>query len=462
MQLYKHKSVVQKAKDDKLFVWFWMRWSTLTAAERFACAHIILIPVWWVAGLYKYMLLFVLLCVVAYEVLQHRELRLQLPSLPVVALFTFGAYQIVRIFIHYAEPGRPSFSGVFMSWFCPALLLWYVQSNNVKIRIEPVAWACTVSAIQMIVFWLLLQFVLPKSLFLPPQIPTLFTLVKGGLDPEDAATGIISPFLAPYEISTGSVGNLYRLSLFFVSSQLFGFISGFFSLVALEIKNRWWSLLLLAASFLLMALSATRAIWVVFPLVFGLRYILNKFGNRWGPPIISAALAAISFVLLSIPPATYGFLNLLASTSQSVDEMRAGSTEQRMEIYRQTWLAIQENPLWGHGSRGGVISLSGADYNLVGSHSVILGDLLYMNGWVGTVIFVTFWISLFVWLYQTRTGRPFLCFFLLLLFTLVSPTMAAVFDTPFSALMILLCVAIRYPKQNALKPKRALRRSLYA
>jgi O-antigen ligase len=142
--------------------------------------------------------------------------------------------------------------------------------------------------------------------------------------------------------------------------------------------------------------------------------------------------------------------------------MRAGSTEQRMEIYRQTWLAIQENPLWGHGSRGGVISLSGADYNLVGSHSVILGDLLYMNGWVGTVIFVTFWISLFVWLYQTRTGRPFLCFFLLLLFTLVSPTMAAVFDTPFSALMILLCVAIRYPKQNALKPKRALRRSLYA
>jgi O-antigen ligase len=349
-----------------------------------------------------------------------------------------------------------------MSWFCPALLLWYVQSNNVKIRIEPVAWACTVSAIQMIVFWLLLQFVLPKSLFLPPQIPTLFTLVKGGLDPEDAATGIISPFLAPYEISTGSVGNLYRLSLFFVSSQLFGFISGFFSLVALEIKNRWWSLLLLAASFLLMALSATRAIWVVFPLVFGLRYILNKFGNRWGPPIISAALAAISFVLLSIPPATYGFLNLLASTSQSVDEMRAGSTEQRMEIYRQTWLAIQENPLWGHGSRGGVISLSGADYNLVGSHSVILGDLLYMNGWVGTVIFVTFWISLFVWLYQTRTGRPFLCFFLLLLFTLVSPTMAAVFDTPFSALMILLCVAIRYPKQNALKPKRALRRSLYA
>jgi len=56
----------------------------MTVAERFVCANIILIPVWWVVGLYKYMALLLLLGVAGMAAI--RELRLKRPILPVVWL----------------------------------------------------------------------------------------------------------------------------------------------------------------------------------------------------------------------------------------------------------------------------------------------------------------------------------------------------------------------------------------
>lgn len=451
-QLYERKSLVQKAENDNLFFGVWMRWRALTVGERFVCANIILVPVWWVAGVYKYMPLLLLLGVALYEWLQYGGLRLKRPSLPVIALLAFGMYQVAKIFLFYYDPARPSVSGIVLSWFSYGVLLWYIQSNKIRIRVEVVAWACTVSVVQMIGFWLLLQFVLPEDLFLPVgRIPTLFGLLasKGSENPGDVC-------LEPYETSSGNVAGLYRLSLFFISSQFFSIVAAFIGLVALEIKNRFWSLLLFLACVFLIVLSTTRAVWVAFPIVLGLRYLFSTFGGRRGRPIFFALVAVASFTTLSLPQFTDLVLEQFTNTAQSIDQFRASSTDDRMEIYRQTWRAIQENPLWGHVGEKPAISLNGASYNVVGSHSVILGDLLYSNGLVGTVIFTVFWISLFMWLYRTRSGRPLASFCFLLMLTLVSPTVGALFDISLSPLMVLLCVAF-----SRSKPKSAANESIF-
>ena len=169
-----------RTDTDNLFWGLWIRWQALTVAERFVCANIILIPIWWIVGLYRFMPLLLLLSVALYEWWQYRELRLKSPSLPVVALLAFGAYQLVKIVLFYYEPQREvSISDVVIYSFCPAFWLWYIQSNNIRIRMKVVAWACTVSVVQMIGFWLVLQFVLPDNFFWSLRVPNLFTLLTG-------------------------------------------------------------------------------------------------------------------------------------------------------------------------------------------------------------------------------------------------------------------------------------------
>jgi len=453
-QMYKPNAPVPKAPDRKLFFWFWMRWGALSAGERFVCANIILIPVWWAVGIYKYMTFLLLSCVLLYEWWQHGEIRLKPPSAPVIGLIVFGIYQILQILINYANPQRPSIGSVFLTWFAYAALLWYIQSNKVRFRIEAIAWACTVSVLQMIGFWFLLQFVLPDTLFQPPTIPTLFGLLtgNGSMDSEN--------LLAPYEISSNI--EVYRLSLFFVSSQFFSLVVGCIGLVALEIKNRTWSLLLLLGCVFLIVLSFSRSVWVAFPIVIWLRYLFSTYAQPQNRSLMFALTAVASFTVLSIAPVTNRMVDSYTGLTRSVSEMRAASTEQRSEIYRQTWEAFQENPVWGQVGKGRPISIASPEQNVIGSHSVILGNLLYNNGLVGTGIFAFFWVSLFVWLYKHRAGRPLTCFCVLILFTLVSPTLSAMWFTPLSALIILLCVALYRPELKPALNKRAFRRSLHA
>jgi hypothetical protein len=444
-ELYKPKFSVRETQTDEtqtdnLFSGIWIRWQAMTVAERFVCANIILIPVWWVVGLYKHMALLLLLSIAVYEWRQYGEIRLKRPILPVVALLTFGTYQLVKILFHYYNPARPPFSSVVLEWFCPAFLLWYIQSNNIRIRMKVVAWACTVSVVQMLGFWLLLQFVLPASIFSPARLPTLFGLVTGKAMNDFTR-------LAPFQ-GSGALENINRFSFFFLSPEVFGVVAGFLGLVALEIKNRRWSVLLFLACVFLIFLSASRAVWVAFPIVVGLRYLFSTFSKSWSSSIIFALIAVASFTTLSIPPTTNLILEKFTYTSQSIAEFRHNSTAARLEVYRQTWKAIQENLLWGHITEGPPISLNSQDYNVVGSHSIILGDLLYMNGLVGTVIFIVFWISLFIWFYKTRAGRPLICFCVLILYTLVSPTMSSLYNMPLSSVIILLSAAIRRPKQK--------------
>jgi len=440
-QLYKPESSV-RAETDKVFFWFWIRWGALTVGERFVCANIILIPVWWAAGLYKYMTFILLSCVAVYEWQQHGEIRLKLPSTPVVALFAFGIYQIIQILLNYSAPGRGSVSSIFLTWFSYALLLWYIQSNNIRFRIEVVAWACTVSLVQMLGFWFLLQFVLPDSLFMPPKIPTLFGLFTG-----KSAESL----LAPYQ---GDLTGYYRISLFFYSAQFFALVVGCIGLVALEIKNRIWSLLVVLSCIFLIYLTLSRAVWIAFPIAVWLRYLFSSYGQPRNRPIMFALMAVASFTILSMPQVTNLLVDSYKALTPSVTEFRSGSTQVRAEIYRQTWNAIQENPIWGHVGKGNLINSSVGDANVVGSHSVILGNLLYGTGLVGTGIFAVFWISLFMWLYKTRAGRPLTCFCVLIMFTIASATLAAMWFTPFSALIILLCVAIRRPQLKSVREVR--------
>lgn len=458
-QLYRLKSTVG-TKDTRLFSGIWICWSALTTTERFVCANIVLLPLWWVVGLYYYMPLLLLFGVAVYEWQQYGKLRLKSPSLPVVALLAFGMYQLVKLWLASSAPPQDLFDivdvpqalvEVVILSFCPAFWLWCIQSNNVRIRLEVVAWACTVSVVQMIGFWLLLQFVLPETVFFPPSMQNLFALLtnKGAGGFNDLTK---TYYLWPYQ-PYGNLLGLSRFSLFFTYPEIFAVVAGVMGIVALDIKNRFWSRLLFFACVFLILLSGTRIVWIVLPVVVGLRYLFTNLDKLWGPAMIFALIAIASFTTLSLPPATNLLLNNFTRSTQSINEVREDSSELRMEIYSQTWEGIQNNPLWGHHTKGPPINPY-IPFGRVGTHSFILGNLLYRNGLIGTGFFVVFWISLLAWLYKTRVGRPYACFCVLLFYTLISATLEFVYEMPLLSMLVLLGVAIRRPKLNPIQKLR--------
>ncbi len=357
-QLYKTRFSAPKAQTNQLFSGVWLRWRALTVGERFVCANIILIPVWWVAGLYEYMPLILLASVVVYEWLQHGKIRLKRPNSLVVTFFVFGLYEVVRLFF-FGTRVRGGLVEIAFYTFCPAFWLWYIQSKKIRIRLEVVAWACTVSTVQMLGFWLALQFVFPETF----PLPNLMGLLTGN---------VVNPMnsLAPMGGSHPFI--LERFTLFFVYPEFFSVVAGFMGIVALDIKNRFWSWLLFLVCVFLIFLSGTRIVWLTFPLVVGLRYVFKNFSKPWVPPITFALIAVVSFTTLSIPPATKWILDTSTQSAETVNSMRAGSTDVREEIYSKTWKKVQENPLWGYRSVGDTDapgSTGGA--SAVGTHSVI-------------------------------------------------------------------------------------------
>lgn len=435
-QVYHTRSLHKKQSSKLLAGGFWLRWRALTTGERFVCANIILIPVWWAAGLYDYLPILLLLSVGLYEWRQHGKLHLKRPSLPVIAAIAYGVYQLARVAIFYQEPRTIKFFDVISVVFCPTIWLWYIQSKNLRLRIEPIAWACTINVLQMLGLWFLIQFVVPSSIF---PLPTIYGLVTGG-----AKT--LASSLSPFRTLSGNVAGLCRCQLFYVFPSFFALFVGFLSLVSLEIKNRLWSWLVFAACVFLIVLSATRAVWVALPLVLGLRYLFNNYGRRWVPAFVFALIAAGSFLILSLPVFSDLVLNNFTDLADAVNKVREGSTDSRLEIYRQTWEAIQQSPWWGYLTTGATIDAYAQEYEVVGSHSVLLGNLLYLNGGVGTGLFLTFWISLLYWLYKTRAGRPVLCFCLWFLYTFVAFTMDTAYGMSISSLPILVSIAVRNPQ----------------
>ncbi|MES1021689.1 O-antigen ligase family protein [Gloeocapsa sp. BRSZ] len=432
-----HTKALRRKQSKKLFAsGFWLRWRALTTGERFVCANIILIPIWWTTGLYDYLPILLLLSVGLYEWRQHGKLNLTRPSWSVMAALAFGIYQLARVAIFYYEPRTIKFFSIVSVVFCPTIWLWYIQSKNIRLRIEPIAWACAVNVIQMLGFWFLLQFVLPSSIF---PLPTIYGLITG-------TASSLAGSLSPFRTISGNIAGFCRCQLFFIFPSFFALFVGFLSLVSLEIKNRLWSWLLFVACVFLLLLSATRAVWVALPIVLGLRYLFSNYGRRWVPVLVFALIAVGSFLVFSLPVFTDLVLNQFTDLADTINNYRADSSSTRLEIYRQTWLGILENPLWGHLTTGPTINAYAQDYEIVGSHSVLLGNLLYLNGIVGTGLFLSFWFSLLYWLYKTRAGRPLLCFCLWFLYTFVAFTMDTAYGMSISSLPILVSIAIRNPQ----------------
>lgn len=448
-KLYKPVSSALTAEDKSLFFGVWLRWSALNNAERLVCANIVLLPIWWAMGLLSYLPELTMLAIAMYEWRCYGRLRLKHPSLVVIALFGFYTYQYIGTFLFafnaypfvetppdvVIEPLDFVKSAFSFSFPC---LVWYVQSNNVRVRLEVVAWACSVSVIQMLLFWLVVQFIFPGLYDHPPR--SLFGLLTGkniGYVPGSGKGN----YLIFYEEG--------RFQFFFSHYQACAAFLGFIGLIALDLKNRFWSLLLLAACIFLMILVASRSVWLAFPVAVFIRFLLTtgKVGGSW---LLFALIAVVSFITLSLSPVTDLILNTYTGTKTAVSDFRQGSTQARAEVYQETLERIPDKLLFGYKVEGPATSndnLQG-EGPPVGSHSFFLGGLLYKGGLIAAGFFITFWTALIMWLYNTRIGRPMSWFPLILLFSLL----LCVTELQLTINMgIVVCLVLRRPAIKYLK-----------
>ncbi len=431
-------------KDDALFSGIWIRWQNLTIPERLVCANIVLLPAWWVAGLYTYMLTFIFIGVAIYEKNHYDKLRLKSPSITVKALFAFGAYTLISVVLNDRSTSITSLLRIALFWFVPALLLWYIQSNNIKVRFQAVAWACSVSVIQMLALWLVIHFGLSERSYAPPQ--SLFGLVTGKEEEYESGSGY-GNYLMPYTPHDKVFGNLSRFSFFFLYPELGALVISYIGFIALDIKNRRWSGLLFCGCLFLLFISGTRSVWITFPVVLALRYLFT-IGKVWGSSILFGLLAVTSFITLSLPAVTDLITNTYTGTVKATTSFRANSSEVRQLIYQRTLERIPDNFFLGHGVAGPTV-LPGFAPARIGSHSFILGTLLYRSGLVGTGIFLVFWVSLISWFYNTRNDRPVSSYCLILLVTLCASSMDLA--GALLPLILLLCILVRLPYSGKLQ-----------
>ncbi len=379
-----------------------IRWSALTQPERLVCLAILLIPLWWLLG-WSYLLLMLTTGIGVYEFLHRGAFGLQHPSLIAFSAVAFGLFRLVSVSLNTAEFTPHLILGHLDSWISCGLLIWYIQTRDIQVRPQVIAWAFSIIVIVMLVFWLIVHFVFGEPDYTRPL--SLFGLLtnKNGYEP-GAGPG---NYLGPYNPRDKALAGLSRFSFFFVDPQSFAMVASYIGILALDIKNRLWSLLLFLGCVFLLILSGTRANWIVFPLLVLLRYLWT-LGKVSGPALLCALIAMASFITLSMPPATDLLSNKLTNTAEATGKYRADSTEGRKKIYQRTLNAVLNEPdelLLGRGVPGPTV-VPGYEPARIGTHNFFLGTLLYQSGLVGTVIFLIFWVSLILWFYNTRNHRP--------------------------------------------------------
>lgn len=434
---------------EKLFSGVFLRWQALTVTEKIVCANIVLLPVWWLVGLTNYILLSFALGIIVYERLWCGKLSLKRPSWAVIALFAFYAYDSIDTFFVFLDAyptieipsgSVVSANNVIKSFFQFSIpfLIWYIQSNNIKVRLKVVAWACSISIIQMFFGWLIFQFAFPSWIDNPPR--NFYAILTGKKNFTPGDVGGWTNYLAFYDED--------RVRFFFGHYQAAAAFLGFVGLMAVELKNRIWSCLLLAGCVFLLVLIGSRSVWLALPAALMLRFTITLVRLRL-TAIMLACVAIFSFATLSVTPVTDIIFSTYSNTASAVANARAGSTEGRSKVYEATLKKIPEKPLFGYKvlgepALGGPVVFV-VEPPRIGSHSFILGDLLYKKGLLGLGLFATFWISLLTWFYQTGRDRPMCWIPILALFTLQS----AVTIIQFSMIMgTLLCMLIRQPRQS--------------
>jgi O-Antigen ligase len=419
----------------------WIRWNNWTTAEKFTGAFIVLVPLWWFVG-WTYTILIIAGSCVAYEVWQGGGMRLRSPSLLVVSALGFQLYKNLVTILNSREVAFSSLIDL-ATGVCLGFILWYIESKEIHIRTEVVAWAFSVLAAEMLVFWIVAQPMLGAPHFSPLRSIAGQLTGKGERFIPGAGG---SNYLIPYWPNDKLPGGLARFSFFFPVPEDFALVAGFTALLALDIKKRSWSLSLFSAGLFLLFLSGTRSNWLVLPVVLAVRFIFvaRKVG---GATLLSALIAFVGFFTLSLPLVTNLITDTYATTKEATGHLRQDSTEVRAKIYERTWNAMVDAPedfILGRGVPGLTV-LPGYEPAKVGSHSFILGTLFYRMGLLGTTTFLVFWISLFWHLYTTRSNRPRAALLMFLYFSLTFTVMEV---STINYLIILLSMLENSPQKR--------------
>lgn len=417
-------SQLKRTKQERLFSGLLIRWNELFLSEKVVCATILLIPLWWLWG-WRNLFITVFIGIFIYEFSRNNCFKLRSPSLTVIGIIGFGIYNLISIYVYMQINNLTLNPNSILSpvdeWIGGGLILWYIQSKNIRIRLEVVAWACSIIVIMMLLMWLFIYFVLHQAEYVP--LRSIYGSLTGKGEKFVPGLGN-SNYLMPYFPTDTSLPGMVRYVYFFHGPEALALFVGFTCLLALDIKNRFWSLLLFISSFFLLLTSGTRAVWVALPIVMVLRYLL-KIGQAAGTWVLCALIAIVSYTTFSLPPVTNLVFNSITNTADATGKFRGDSTQVRAKIYSMTFDAIAESSetllLFGHVVPGSGV-LPGYEPAKVGTHSFILSSLIYRSGLLGTSFFFTYWISLLLWLYKTRTSRP-MCLLIFVIFSLTFTTM---------------------------------------
>jgi O-Antigen ligase len=442
----------QKHQDnDTLFQGIWLRWRALIQPEKVVCMGIILIPLWWYIG-WGIMPLFWVISIAFYEIWCHHKIRLSRPSIEATAIILFAVHSIISYILNSPSISPSGMLVPFYMWGCSGLLLWYIQSHKIRVRLQVVAWAFSVVICMMLLWWMFFHFVLSEPYFVPPR--TLYAIIfdKGIYNPSQF--GSVGNFLVPYYYGEKGFGGLYRYTFFFPHPTTTSFAIGWAGLIALDIKKRIWSLPIVGICSFLILICQARNAWLAIPIVLFIRWLFTT-GRTKGLAFLFVLLAITSFATLSVPAITDWITETQSNTVEATSKFRKESTETRHLIYQRTWENIVEEPSFlGHGLKGPPVQ-PGYEFAALGTESFILGTLLYKSGLLGTGIFLTFLTSFLVWLYNTRKDRPFCCFLMLLYFSLTSLVTEYLVPEVF---IILLCAMLQDVKENQLISTSAKRR----
>lgn len=401
-------------------------WKQLTQAEKVVALAIVLTPVWWLWG-WSYLLLLLAISIVIYEFYQPVKLAWSKPDFVVSGAIAFGIYDLISTYFyrswHTIAINPRSLLWSVDAWIAPGIILWYIKSKQIRVRLSVVAGAVSILIIEMLLLWLLIYFVWHQGNYTPMR--SLFGLLTGKGEQYIPGLGN-SNYLMPYFPRDSSLPGLVRYVFFFHGPESLALVLALIAILALDIKNQLWSSLLLASTVFLLLLSGTRSVWLALPMVLVGRYLLTV-GRSWGAAFVCASIALVSYITLVIPVITQRVFAVVTNILVTTGEFRGDSTAVRGEIYRRTLEGIvnaNDVQFWfGHVVTGETV-LPGYAPAMVGTHSFYLGNLLYQSGLVGTAIFVIFWIALIYWFYQLRKEQPICCLLILMLFSLVFCVMA--------------------------------------
>jgi hypothetical protein len=409
-------------ENHPLFSGPWLRWSELTPSERFVCAFIILTPVWWFIG-WTYNWFLITGAILSWQLWQGKGLMLKKPSWIVISGFSLHVYRSANSILNSSTDIKPSgWIGV-MAGICFYFIIWFIESNDIRIRIEVLGWAISALVVELLMFWVVAQLILRAPHFVPPK-----TLISQFLDRSDRYVkgDGASNYLLPYWPEDKLPGGFSRFGFFYPVPEDFGLISGSITIYSLDIKNRYWKAALFCSGFFLLFISGTRMAWISFSVICILRYVILT-SKAWGISALFAMLGLSCFLMLSVPQITDTISNTFSETTQSTNDFRKDSSEVRAKIYKRTWEEIISDPdssklILGRGVYGAGV-LPGFEPAKIGSHSFLLGNLLYRQGLVGSLIFLLFWGSLVTKLFLERERRPMFSLLIFVFMTLTFPTM---------------------------------------